>query len=102
MDSPHVEDARRGKRIAIGLPVTLQYVEQNKEIKHRCVTVDLSPFGVRVRVPGGLAAGQNLRILPDDRVGTSIPGRIVWVVSTKQEYGAQAGIEFLEPLHLPA
>ena len=102
MDSPSIEDARRAKRVRIELPVTLQFAAQSKEIHHRCVTVDLSPFGVRVHAAGGLIAGQNLRILPDDRIGSSIPGRIVWVVSTKQDPGAQAGIEFLDPLHLPA
>jgi hypothetical protein len=102
MDASSNEEARRAKRVPVGLPVTLRYVERGQKVQHRCVTVDLSPFGVRVQGPDNLLVGQNLRILPDEPVGDSIPARIVWVVSAQPNQSAQAGIEFLDPLHLPA
>ena len=102
MDASRIADARRAKRIPVGMPVTLHYMAQNKEIRHRCVTVDLSSFGVRVQNPGNLAKGQYLRILSDEPSRSPIAGRTIWVLATQPNQSAQAGIEFLDPLHVPA
>jgi hypothetical protein len=73
-------------------------VIEGEEVDQSSLTVDLSQYGLRLQTAASLAPGQQVGLLPDDRSGSVIGARVVWVGKVETDQAGQAGLEFMRPL----
>ena len=81
-------------RISATIPISLIPQAAYSQESHDAYTVDVSPFGARIRTTFILTAGQLVSVCAAGDSAQSYPCRVVWA---KQSYagGSVAGLEFL-------
>jgi len=93
-------ESRRWQRVQADLPVTLLLEEGDNLSKYRCLAVDLSPGGLRVRSHLALEAGQVLKVIPfilSNGAVYVVRSRVAWAGDPASDLRGQLGLEFLEP-----
>ena len=87
-------EARRCRRIAVRLPVSLLIGSPAGEISHPGVTLDISERGLRVQTRVALARAQSLGV-----VFSRYPEacRVAWVGAVGSRQQGEAGLEFVKP-----
>ena len=88
--------SRRSERKLVKMAVVL--VIENDEIDPSALTLDLSPFGLRLQTAAALVPGQPVGVLLGDKSQGVIDARIAWVGQVDTDQAGQAGLEFLRPL----
>jgi hypothetical protein len=77
------------------------FVETEKEWEQcDAVTLDVSAQGARVQAGIALTPGQVVEVVPTDG-SDPVTGRVVWVGKPASEVEGQAGLEFIDPFHVP-
>ncbi len=81
-------------RISATIPISLIPQAAYSQESHDAYTVDVSPFGARIRTTFVLTAGQLVSVCAAGDLAQTYPCRVVWA---KQSYagGSVAGLEFL-------
>ncbi len=89
---------RRSKRVAVNFRMMLIVQSDAKRSSHKAQTVDMSRFGVRVRLDGALVPWQTVDLVPAEAEGSwnTYPCRVVWS-GHGPELFSEAGIEFKTP-----
>ena len=93
---------RRSPRIHVRMPVSFCAISGREGAECTVSTIDLSSHGVRISVNAWLVPGQQVVITADEGSTCRIPGRVVWVGPVGSRLEGHAGIEFLNPLPVPA
>ncbi len=95
---PHIYQlGRRYLRMASHLPVTLLADFDGKRVHHASWLLDLSTWGVRVRVNFTPKPGTMVEVIPNGGPKYPIRGRVVWVGKAGSPEEGQAGLEFISP-----
>jgi hypothetical protein len=80
----------------------IMFVEtEGSPTRHEAFTLDVSPFGARVQTGISLTPGQVVEVVSSDGA-VPVEGRVVWVGKPASDVEGQAGLEFLDPLNIPA
>jgi len=87
-------EARRCRRIAVRLPISLLIDSPAGEISHPGVTLDVSEGGLRVQTTVALARAQLLGVALSRHPE---PCRVAWVGAVGSRQQGEAGLEFLQP-----
>ncbi len=93
-------ESRRSQRVRADLPVTLLLDEGDYLSRYRCLGIDLSPGGLRVRSHLALEAGQAIRVIPfilSNGAVYVVRSRVAWAGDPASDLRGQLGLEFLEP-----
>lgn len=93
-------EPRRWQRIAADIPVTLLLGRRAELFKYRCLGVDVSPGGLRVRSHLALEPGLTLKVIPFMLSNGSpyvVRSRVVWAGGPGSGLEGQLGLAFLEP-----
>jgi hypothetical protein len=88
--------SRRSERRPVKMAVIL--VVEGQGVDESSLTVDLSPYGLRLQTAASLAPGQPVGVLLRGRSEGFIDARVVWVGKVETDQAGQAGLEFLRPL----
>ena len=84
---------RRSERKPVQMAVTI--VLEGDEAEFAGTTVDLSPYGLRVRSDATLAPGQPVGLVLSTEPDCVIKARIAWVGRADSAQAGQAGFEFM-------
>jgi hypothetical protein len=90
---------RPAERKRVQMAVTL--VIESEEAEYLATTVDLSPYGLRLRSDVTLAPGQPVGLLLATEPACFIRARVAWVGKADSAQAGQAGFQFLNPLNGP-
>jgi hypothetical protein len=86
---------RRGERLRLNLPFTLQVLSNGAKTSHNAVAVDLSRQGARFRTRIRLASGEMVEVFPSVGAWKPAPGRVVWVGSPRSNMGREVGLQYM-------
>jgi len=95
---PACTDNRRSERVAVNSRMMLILHSDARRSSHEDRNVDMSKFGVRIRLGGALVPGQTVDLVPGEAEGSwnTYPCRVVWS-SHGPELFSDAGLEFKTP-----
>jgi hypothetical protein len=71
---------------------------ESEEVDPSALTLDFSPYGLRLQTAAALTPGQPVEIVLGDKPGSIIDARVAWVGQVETDQAGQAGLEFLRPL----
>ena len=98
MATPSFVDPRRSPRGREANPIRFAIPFEYPNKKHRALTVDASPHGIRIRTHFRLSPGEKVVILPEAGSEDRSTARVVWVRGLEIPVGYVAGLEFAKPL----
>ena len=84
-------------RISATIPISLIPQSGFSQEAHDAFTVDLSPFGARIRTTFALVVGELVTVCAAGDSGQGYPCRVVWAKRSVPG-GSVAGLEFLPTL----
>jgi hypothetical protein len=95
---PAYTDNRRSERVSVNSRMMLILQSDARRSSHKVRTVDISKFGIRIRLGGALVPGQTVDLVPAEAEGSwnTYPCRVVWS-SHGTELFSDAGLEFKTP-----
>jgi c-di-GMP-binding flagellar brake protein YcgR len=96
-----VKENRDFIRSNLSTMVTYKLTDEPEAEENRCISVDISPSGIKVFSKQALAAGTNIQLsfcLPDDTELISAQGKVMWSKITEEKF-AEIGIEFTDIDH---
>ncbi len=92
------EEKRRSPRARTNVQVTLIVQSHDgRKIGQTVSTLDMSPFGVRVRSNGTLMPGHTVELIPTEGSWNSFPCRVVWTSPPGPELFSESGLEYKTP-----
>ena len=92
------EEKRRSPRAPTNVQVTLIVQSHDgRKIGQIVWTLDMSPFGVRVRSNGTLMPGHTVELIPTQGSWNSFPCRVVWTSPPGPELFSESGLEYKTP-----
>lgn len=86
-------------RIHVRVPVKIVVDREGARVCHPAATLDLSPFGSRVRCGAPLAQGDRVQLVFSGEPEQSHLSRVVWAALSSVDQSCEAGLQFLKPLH---
>ena len=92
------EERRRSARAPTNAQVRLVlHSLDGRKIGQTVWTIDMSPFGVRVRSNGTLTPGHTVELIPTEGSWNSFPCRVVWTSPPGPELFSESGLEYKTP-----
>ena len=85
-------------RIHVRVPIKIVVDWEGAKVCHPAATLDLSPFGSRVRCCAPLTQGDRVQLVFFAEPEQSHLSRVVWAALSSADQSCDAGLEFLEPL----
>jgi hypothetical protein len=85
------------KRVQMAVTVLIE----GEEAEYLGTTVDLSPYGLRLKSDATLAPGQPVGLVLATQTDCLIKARVAWVGKAESAQAGEAGFEFSAPLKGP-
>lgn len=93
---------RRSERIYVRMPAEIVVDSDGTKTSHPATTVDFSTLGARVQTRIALVPGEQVCFIWRGATPQQLPSQVVWSAAGHLEQWREAGLQFLQPLQVPA